>query len=137
MKNSATGDFLSVEKIEKMFVVTTSTSNIGWNWIPSDGSRPGPYVYNDFGSRGVWGYIHHSDAGYLTTDTCADSDPVQVHDQNLCTLKFMKEKHWKVEKRAAQLWRRWNNKIISMNLYQSKVSVPNVIFLQAPEFSGS
>ena len=80
-------------------------------------------LYILLGSRGVWGYIHHSDAGYLTTDNCTDSDPVQDHVQGLCTLTFMKGKLEKLGKRAGQLWRRWNNKIISKNLHQSKVVV--------------
>ena len=50
MKNSATGDFLSVERIEKNFVVTTSKSNFEWNWIPSDGQYEASYP-TTFGSR--------------------------------------------------------------------------------------
>ena len=80
-------------------------------------------LYILLGSRGVWGYIHHSGAGYLTTDNCTDSDPIQEHDQNSCTLKIHNGKYLKIERKASQLWRRWNNKIISMNLQQSKVVV--------------
>ena len=77
---------------------TTSNSNIGWNWIPKDGTS------------GVWGYIHHSDAGYLTIDKC---------EQGTCSLTMDSEQ----DKPDSKLWRKWKNKIISKKIIDKQVVV--------------
>ena len=80
------------------FVVATSNSNIGWTWIPKDGTS------------GVWGYIHHSEAGYLTMNQC---------NNGTCTLR-MDPNQVEFE---GQLWRKWKNKIISKRFLNKQVVV--------------
>ena len=88
------------------FVVATSNSNIGWNWIPKDGTS------------GVWGFIHHPDAGYLTINACSQATDGLTLDE--CTLKLSNFQFSTISQLANQLWRKWKNKIISKQLFNKQ-----------------
>ena len=92
------------------FVVATSNSNIGWNWIPKDGTSD------------VWGFIHHSEAGYLTIDACIRAEDGITPDE--CTLK-LSDFQFKTGGKFLQdqLWRKWKNKIISKKIFHKRVVV--------------
>ena len=84
IRNSVTGKYLSFKKTK----VTISDSNTEWQWVPKEG-------------HGAWGFIHNSNDKYLTVSKCPDK-------KSPCSLK-LKNFDGKIE----QLWRKWNNKIIS------------------------
>ena len=89
------------------FVLATSNSNIGWNWIPKDGTS------------GVWGFIYHSDAGYLTINACSQATDGLTLDE--CTLKLYNFQLSIIAHFGeGQLWRKWKNKIISKQLFKKQ-----------------
>ena len=91
------------------FVVATSNSNIGWNWNPKDGTSD------------VWGFIHHSEAGYLTIDECIKAEDGISSDE--CTLKLSDQPKTDIKFLQDQLWRKWKNKIISKRFLNKQVVV--------------
>ena len=91
------------------FAVATSNSNIGWNWIPKEVKD---------GTSGVWGFIYHSDAGYLTINACSQATDGLTFDE--CTLKLSNFQFSNIAQLERQLWRKWKNKIISKQLFNKQ-----------------
>ena len=100
----------SLLTVKWKFIVAASNSNIGWNWIPKDGTSD------------VWGFIHHSEAGYLTIDECSQAEDGITSDE--CTLKLF-DFQFKTGGKFLQnqLWRKWKNKIIAQKIVQKQVVV--------------